>query len=81
MKSSRVFLIVFLPITLLILVAGEARAASEHVSSGFLAQGVVVFGLYGALIGAIVGGIVTGIYRVVSKRGKSPAPTPGAAPQ
>lgn len=72
MKSSRVFLIVFIPITLIILVVGEAHAAMDGFSGGFLAQGVVVFGLYGAFIGAIVGGIVAGIHRAVSGRKKTP---------
>lgn len=79
MKSSRVFLVVFLAITLIILVVGEARAASGGFSSTILAEGVVVFGLYGAFIGAIVGAIAYAIHRAVTGRKKVSSASPVTA--
>jgi hypothetical protein len=79
MNSKRVFVYVFLPIFVLILIVGEARIMSEGLSSTFLAQGVVVFGLYGAVVAAIIGGIAAGIHSIYSRRKKprtSPAPPP-----
>jgi hypothetical protein len=81
MKSKRVFLMVFLPVLLLILIAGEAKTASLGVSAGFLAQGIVIFGLYGALIGAILGGIAAAINGVIQRRRKTNAPQPIQNPQ
>lgn len=81
MKSKRVFLYVWLPIFLLILIVGVAKTASLGVSSAFLASSVVVFGLYGAVVAAIIGGIVAGIHSVISKRSKAktaPAPSPSS---
>lgn len=81
MNSKRVFLIVFLPITLIILVVGEVNVATGGFPSSFLVEGIIIYGLYGALIGAVVGGIAAGIHHVVAGR-KTPSaiPAPSSSP-
>ncbi|MGI0155414.1 MAG: hypothetical protein ACREDE_04690 [Thermoplasmata archaeon] len=65
----------FVSILVLNPIVGDARADSQGVSSGFLLQGVIVFGSYGALLGAVIGGIAAGVHRVMPRK-KSPRTPP-----
>ena len=79
MKPRRLFLFVFLAVLIIVFVLGEGSAAMGGNSSTILAQGVVIFGLYGALVGAIIGGIVAGLYSLVT-RGKRSKQQAGSQP-
>jgi len=81
MKSKTLFLMVFLPITLIILIAGEYNVATGGFGTSFLIQGIVIYGLYSALIGGIVGGVVAGIHRAIaSRRGNKDRTMPPSVP-
>ncbi len=77
MKPRRLFLFVFLAVLVIVLVLGEASVAMGGYSSTFLAEGIVIYGLYGALVGAIIGGIAAGLYSLATrgKRNKAPSET------
>jgi len=78
-KPRRLFLLVFLAVLIIVLVLGEGSAAMGGNSSTILAQGIVIFGLYGALVGVIIGGIVAGLYALVTK-GRRSKPQAGSQP-
>ncbi|HZW84442.1 MAG TPA: hypothetical protein VFE91_00875 [Nitrososphaerales archaeon] len=66
-------------VLVIVLVLGESSVAMGGYSSTFLAQGIVIYGLYGALVGAIIGGVVAGLYSLIT-RGKRYKPQPGSQP-